>query len=126
MKRTSIYTEGFSHKNPIPAACRIGNTVHTGSILGTDVETGQYGETLEAQCQLMFAHIDRIIRAAGGTPENIIKMTVWMKDRTQRQAVNAEWLKMFPDAQSRPARHTMDAPLDGDKLIECSFIAILD
>jgi len=126
MKRTSIYTEGFSHKNPIPAACRIGNTVYTGSILGTDVDTGKYGETLEAQCQLMFAHIGRIIRAAGGTPEDIVKITVWMRDRSQRQAVNVEWLKMFPDAQSRPARHTMDAPLDGEKLIECSFIAMLD
>jgi len=33
---------------------------------------------------------------------------------------------MFPDPGSRPARHPMDAPLDGDKLIECSFIAIVD
>lgn len=126
MKRTSIYTEGFSHKNPIPAACRIGNTVYTGSILGTDPDTGAYGDTLEKQCELMFAHMDRIIRSSGGTPEDIIKVTVWMKDRTQRAALNVGWLKMFPDPGSRPARHTMDAPLDGDKLIECSFIAIVD
>lgn len=126
MKRVSIYSEGFSHKNPIPAACRIGNVVHTGSILGTCPVTGRYGETLEEQCRLMFEHVDRIIRAAGGTPENIIKMTVWMKDRNQRQALNVEWLKMFPDEHSRPARHTMDAPLDGGKLIECSFVAVLD
>jgi 2-iminobutanoate/2-iminopropanoate deaminase len=32
---------------------------------------------------------------------------------------------MFPDAQSRPARHTMDAPLDGEKLVECDFIAVI-
>lgn len=126
MKRSSIYSEGFSHKNPIPAACRIGNQVHTGSILGTCPNSGKYGDTLEEQCRLMFAHIDRIIRAAGGTPEDIIKITIWMKDRKQRQAVNTEWLRMFPDEHSRPARHTMDASLEGDKLIECSFIAVLD
>ncbi|MFT0546470.1 RidA family protein [Allopusillimonas ginsengisoli] len=126
MKRTSIYTDGFGHKNPIPAACRIGNMVYTGSILGTNAETGEYGETLEEQCLWMFENIDRIIRAAGGSPESIIKVTVWMKDRTQRKAVNVEWLKMFPDANSRPARHTMDAALDGGKLIECSFVAILN
>ncbi len=126
MKRSSIYAEGFNHKNPIPAACRIGNTVYTGSILGTDPGTGAYGDTLETQCRLMFEHIDRIIRASGGTPDDIIKVTVWMKDRRQRQALNVEWLKMFPDPDSRPARHTMDAPLEGEKLIECSFIAILD
>jgi len=126
MKRTSIYIDGFSHQNPIPVACRIGSLVHTGSILGTHPETGQYGKTLEEQCLLMFNAIERIVRAAGGTPEDIIKVTLWMRDRTLRQAVNTEWLRMFPDPQSRPARHTMNAPLDGEKLIECSFIAVLN
>ncbi|MGE8636350.1 MAG: RidA family protein, partial [Achromobacter piechaudii] len=26
----------------------------------------------------------------------------------------------------RPARHTMQADLDGDKLIECDFVAVID
>ena len=34
-------------------------------------------------------------------------MTVWMADPSQRESLNREWLKMFPDADSRPARHTM-------------------
>ena len=58
--------------------------------------------------------------------ENIIKMTVWMKDRAQRAPLNQVWLEIFPDPASRPARHTMQAPLDGEKLIECDFIAVLD
>lgn len=126
MKRTSIYVDDFNHSNPIPSACRIGNMVCSGSILGTDPETGTYGPTLEAQSRLMFAHMDQIIRAAGGTPGNILKVTVWMKDRTQRNLINGDWLKMFPDPASRPARHTMDAALTGGKLIECTFTAILD
>jgi len=126
MKRTSIYTEGFSHKNPIPAACRIGNTLYSGSIQGTDPATGTYGETLQAQCELMFDHVRRIIEQAGGSPADIIKMTVWMNDRSQRAALNTVWLQMFPDPQSRPARHTMQAALDGGKQIECDFIAILN
>ena len=43
----------------------------------------------------------------------------------QREGVNREWLKMFPDPQSRPARHAMQSPLDGEKLLECDFIAVL-
>lgn len=124
-KRTSIYVEGFSHKNPIPAACRIGNMVYSGSIQGTDPKTGKYGATLDEQSALMFAHIRRIVEAAGGTPENIVKMTVWLKDRANREPVNREWLKMFPDAASRPARHAIQAPLDGEKLVECDFVAVL-
>ena len=124
-KRTSIYVEGFSHKNPIPAGCRIGNMLFSGSIQGTDPATGKYGATLEEQCVLMFAHVQRIVAAGGGTLEDVVKMTVWMRDRSQRDAVNREWLRLFPDPHSRPARHAMQAPLDGDKLIECDFIAII-
>lgn len=124
-ERTSIYVEGFSHRNPIPAACRIGGLLFSGSIQGTDPATGRYGATLADQCALMFAHIKRIVEAAGGTTDDVAKMTVWMRDRSQRQALNVEWLKMFPDAAHRPARHTMQADLDGDKLIECDFIAVL-
>lgn len=125
-KRKSIYVEGFSHKNPIPAACRIGNTLYSGSIQGTDPASGKYGATLEEQCALMFAHVRRIVEAAGGDTGDVIKMTVWMKDRTQRAALNKPWLEMFPDAEARPARHTMNGDLDGDKLVECDFVAILD
>ena len=48
-----------------------------------------------------------------------------MKDRTRRAALNGPWLEMFPDPQSRPARHTMNADLDGGKLVECEFVAVL-
>jgi 2-iminobutanoate/2-iminopropanoate deaminase len=123
--RKSIYVEGFSHKNPIPAACMIGGTLYSGSIQGSDPASGKYGATLEEQCALMFAHVRRIVAAAGGSPADIISMTVWMADRTQRAALNVPWLEMFPDPHSRPARHTMNASLDSGKLIECSFVAIM-
>jgi 2-iminobutanoate/2-iminopropanoate deaminase len=124
--RTSINVEGFSHKNPIPAACLIGNTLHSGSIQGSDPATGTYGATLEEQCELMLAQVRRIVEAAGGTTGDIIKVTVWMSDRSQRAALNRPWLEMFPDPQSRPARHTMNGDLDGGKFIECSFVAIIN
>lgn len=123
--RTSIYVEGFSHKNPIPAACRIGNTIYSGSIQGTDSATGKYGATLDDQCALMFAHVRRIAEAAGGGVGDIIKLTVWMRDRAQREPLNREWVKMFPDPVSRPARHTMQSPMEGEKLVECDFVAVL-
>jgi len=124
--RTSIYVEGFSHKNPIPAACRIGNLLFSGSIQGTDPATGMLGVTLEAQCALMFGNIRSIVEAGGGTMGNIARLTVWMKDRAQRAALNHVWLAAFPDHDTRPARHTMQADLDGGKLIECEFIAVID
>ena len=123
--RQSIYVEGFSHKNPIPAACRVGGIVCSGSIQGSDPATGRYGVTLEEQSRLMFAQVRRIVEAAGGSVQDIVKLTVWMRDRNQRAALNGPWLEMFPDPQSRPARHTMNADLDGGKLVECDFIALI-
>ena len=108
-KRTSIYVEGFGHKNPIPPAAKIGNLMFSGSIQGTDPGTRKLGASLEEQCALMFANVRRIVEGGGGSIDDIIKMTVWMVDRSQpqRDALNAEWVKMFPDPASRPARHTM-------------------
>ena len=62
--------------------------------------------------------------AAGGSTDDIIKMNVWMKDRSNRDVLNAEWVKMFPDPHSRPARHTSQAALEGGQLIVCDITAV--
>ncbi len=124
--RASVYVEGFSHKNPIPAACRIGPLLESGSVLGVDPETGVLADTIEEQCRHMLDNVRRIVEAGGGTTGDIVKLTVWMKDRSQRPALNAPWLAMFPDPESRPARHAIVAPdLDMGKLVECSFTAYI-
>ena len=124
LTRTSVYVEGFSHKNPIPAGCRIGPLLESGSIQGNDPVTCKPADTIEAQCRFMLDNVRRIVAAAGGSTQDIVKLTVWMKDRSQRPALNVPWLEMFPDAASRPARHAIIAPeLDMGKLIECSFTA---
>jgi len=126
-RRESIYVDGFGHKNPIPAACRIGPLLESGSIQGNDPATGKPAATIEAQCRFMLDNAKKIVEAAGGHVGDIARLTVWMKDRSQRPALNVPWLEMFPDASSRPARHTMHAPeLDMGKLVECSFTAWID
>ena len=73
----------------------------------------------------MFAHMKATVEAAGGSTSDIIKMTVWLKDRSQRAPVNAEWLKMFPDEHSRPARHALQMDMDGGALVQCDFTAVI-
>ena len=122
-RRKSIHIGEFKHANPIPNACRIGNLLMSGVILGRDA-TGKMPEKIEDQCANMFDHMKAIVEAGGGTTDDIIKMTVWLQDRTQRAPVNAEWLKMFPDETSRPARHTSQASLEGGQLINCDITAV--
>ena len=123
-KRTSIEIAGFAHKNPIPAASRVGNMLMTGIITGTDPATGKLAATLEAQCANIFHHVRSIMAAADGSTDDIIKMNVWMADRSNRDVLNAEWVKMFPDADSRPARHTSQTALEGGQLIVCDITAV--
>lgn len=126
MRRRSIYLPEFGHRNPIPAAARIGPFIATGIIYGLDPATGKPAATLDEQCRLMFGHLRSVLAAAGAGPEHILKLNVFLVDRSQREPVNREWLAMFPDSQDMPARQTMEAALDGGKLVQCDCIAIVD
>jgi len=123
-KRKSIDIAGFAHKNPIPAASRVGNMLMTGIITGTDPVSGKLAATVEAQAANIFQHVRAIMAAAGGSTDDIIKMNVWMKDRSNRDVLNAEWVKMFPDPHARPARHTSQTALEGGQLIVCDITAV--
>lgn len=124
-RRESIYIDAFPHANPIPAACRIDNMIYSGVIYGRDPQTQQVPDNLDAQCALMFRHVQTIVEAAGGTLEDVIKMTLWMEDKSQRQVVNRHWERIFPDPHSRPARHALDGTFPGTILIQCDFVAVL-
>jgi 2-iminobutanoate/2-iminopropanoate deaminase len=97
----------------------------SGVILGRDPVTSEMPAAIEAQCANMFAHMKAIVQAGGGTTDDIIKMTVWLKDRSQRAPVNAEWVKMFPDEDSRPARHSLQMEMEGGALVQCDFTAVI-
>jgi 2-iminobutanoate/2-iminopropanoate deaminase len=124
--RRSIHVEGFSHANPVPAACRIGPFVFSGAVTGRDPETGQMPADLDSQCANMFRHVRTIMTAAGGGTDDIVKMTVWLSDLRDREALNREWEAMFPDPDDRPARHALAATFDGHMLVQCDFTAVLD
>lgn len=126
-QRRSVNVAGASHVNPIPSASRRGPFVVSGAISGTDPETGKVPADLDSQCRLMFENVRRIIEAAGGSPDDIVKMTVWISDRALRPVLNKYWVEIFPDPQSRPARHTVTASdLTPPMQIQCDLMAVLD
>lgn len=124
--RQSINAPRARHENPIPNASRIGNIVMSSVIGGANPGTRELPPTLEAQVANVFAHIRSDVEAAGGRVDDIIKVTFWVKDPVkQRAALNAEWERMFPDAEARPARHTLQLPADSRALVQADFTAVL-
>ena len=125
-KRCSIEVGGVKHVNPIPSASKKGPFVVSGAITGADPATGKVPAELDAQCRRMFDNVWRVMSAAGGTPEDIIKMTVWIADRSMRETMNRHWVAMFPDPHSRPARHTIAQPdFTPPMQIQCDLLAVI-
>jgi enamine deaminase RidA (YjgF/YER057c/UK114 family) len=125
MARSSIYVGEIAHRSPIPNASRIGNIIVSGLIRGFDPATGTLAATLAQQCGFMFQHMRQCAEAGGATVEDIVKVTVWM-EKLARKPVNEEWVKMFPDPASRPARQIMEVPMEAGVLVQCDFMAVIE
>jgi 2-iminobutanoate/2-iminopropanoate deaminase len=123
-KRKSIHLEGFAHTNPIPTACKLGNIVMSGSIMPRNAE-GNIPATLEEQCTLMFKYVAEVMAKAGGSMDDIIKFSVSMKDASNREVLNRQWKELFPDPESRPARHTEQKDLVKGLLIQCEIVGVI-
>ena len=123
-KRTSINIKGMAHGAPIPMGSKIGNMVYSSGIAGRDTEAGKMPESAEEQAVHMFKNIRAFMDAAGGTPDDIIQVLILTKDEKYREQINPEWLKMFPDEHSRPARHVMTTDVRG-ALFQAEIVAVL-
>jgi 2-iminobutanoate/2-iminopropanoate deaminase len=127
MGRASFEIEGYSHGgNPIPAAARVGNIVATGGISGIDLDKGAMPSSMDAQCRNMFGLAAKILAAAGAGLDDVLKVTVFLKPDQKRDALNAEWLRHFPNEHARPVRHVLINPyLPEGMLIQCEMMAVV-
>jgi 2-iminobutanoate/2-iminopropanoate deaminase len=124
-KRSSIEIPGVRHQNPIPMGAKIGSLVFSSAIAGIDPATGRPPADAEKQAEVLFRNVRTFMAEAGGTPDDIVRMTVYVKEERYRDAINKEWLKMFPDERSRPARHTLTVPVRGEALFQVELVAVL-
>lgn len=113
------------HKNPFPAAVKIKNIVFSSAIGGDDPETHELPADKDAQIANVFQNIRNVMAAAGGSPANIGKVSVYVADRDDRKLINPHWVAMFPDEDDRPVRHTAATSLPAGRHIQIEFIAVL-
>ena len=124
-KRSVIEIPGLAHNAPIPNGAKIGNLVFSSAISGKDTETGKVPQDPDQQAEVLFRNIQKFMELAGGTPEHIGHMTVFLQEEKYRDSINQAWLKMFPDEHNRPARHALKAELRGGLLFQVELIAVL-
>ena len=124
-QRRSIEVPGIEHKAPIPMGCRIGNIVYSSGISGHDPDTQTTPSDPAEQAKVVFQNVRRFMQAAGGTPDDIIRVTFHVNDRKMREYLDPEWLAMFPDEHSRPARHAVKAELSARTFFQIEVVAVL-
>jgi 2-iminobutanoate/2-iminopropanoate deaminase len=124
-KRKSLHIKGMEHGAPIPNGVVIGNMVFSSAISGKDAETGLLSDDPDEQAEAMFRNLRRFMESAGGTPDNIAHVKVYLKEEKYRDNVNGPWVKMFPDEHDRPARHALKVDLRGKVLFQIEVIAVL-
>jgi enamine deaminase RidA (YjgF/YER057c/UK114 family) len=125
MARRSIEVAGLRHGAPIPQASVVGNLLVSGGISPVDPETGAIPDGTDEQVAMAFANVRRVLAAAGGSPEDVVKCTVFVPDKAIRPVVDKYWVEMFPDAASRPARHTLRSDLQGGMQLQLEIMAVL-
>ncbi|MEZ0165152.1 RidA family protein [Kineococcus sp. LSe6-4] len=119
--RRAVDVDGFGHKNPLPAASRLGPLLVSSMVIGYDPGTTDVPPEPSAQVANLFHHVAAVLHAGGAGWEHVVRMTFYLPDLAQRTAVNEVWTATFPDAATRPARiaHEVAHPLG----IRCEFIA---
>ena len=110
MARSNITIDEIAHQSPIRtrAASAISSSRASSA---APIPRPRLAATPEAPCAFMFHNMRRTVEAGGATgPRH--RQGDGVDGGLQRAPVNHEWVKMFPDPASRPARQIMETPME--------------
>ena len=101
---------------------RFGDLLFIAGQVAVEPETGRIPSSFADQLRLVLNHIRSILESAGSSMEQVLKMTVFLKDRAYRTEYDEVFRTYFKGGF--PARSTIVADLMGEKfLVEIEAIA---
>lgn len=105
-------------------AVRAGDTLYLSGQIGLDPATGQLVEGIESQIHRVFANLKAVAEAAGASPADVVKLTVYLTDLANFARLNEAMAKYF--IQPYPSRAVVGvASLPRGALIEADAIIVL-
>ncbi len=109
---------------PYSQACRFGQFVFTSGQIPLTPEGELVEDDIEVQTHQVFKNIQEVLKAAGTDLQNVIKVTIFMKDINEFSTVNEIYASYF--GEHKPARSTVQvAKLPKDVKIEIEMVAIV-
>jgi len=105
-------------------AVRVGDTVYLSGQIGLDPATMQMVEGIEAQIHQVFRNLQAVAGAAGGSLEQVVKLTVFLTDLANFPRVNEIMAGYFREPY--PARAAVGvAALPRGALVEADAVLVL-
>jgi 2-iminobutanoate/2-iminopropanoate deaminase len=123
-RRRAIEIDGVRHNAPIPMGARIDNIVFSSGIQGMDPTTGIVPDDGIEQVRLAFLNLESFLKAAEVTYDDVVRLTIHLEDPSLRDEINRYWLELYPDEESRPARHAMNLKLNNNMLVQLEVFAV--
>ncbi len=102
----------------------VNNMLYSSGQIGLTPEGTMAGDTVEEQARQVFANLDAILEEAGSDRENIVKVTVYIKNMDDFPLVNEIYGQFFNE--HLPARSTVEvSALPKNALVEMDIIALV-
>jgi len=123
-ERQIIKTDGApTPTGPFNQAIRVGNLVYTSGQAGRNRDTGQMGDARE-QTDWALRNLDNILKAAGSSLNDAVKLTVLMKDGVDANVMNEEYVKHFSGPLPARSSAFISRLKGADMLLEIEAVAV--
>ena len=123
MKKVIATTAAPGAIGPYSQAIDTGSFVYASGQIPIDPVTGNIPEGITAQTAQSLANVCAILDAAGLTPDNVVKTTVFLSDMANFGAMNEVYGKVF--SEPYPARSAVAVrELPKGVLVEIEVIAV--
>ena len=105
MNSIEIVADRLSHPPVVYShGVRAGDFIFVAGQVGIDYTTGTRADDFETQARQAFENLSIVLQAAGSSMQWVVKMTVWLCDAANFDALNKLYHENFP--VNPPARST--------------------
>jgi 2-iminobutanoate/2-iminopropanoate deaminase len=119
-RRERVDIPGVPARDP---TVKVGNWVFSSRVHGTDPATSTSPESGEAQGELAYGNLLRLIELAGAEPRDIHQVTAFIRDPANAALAERAFQRAFPDAVVRPRHWILDAFIRPQLAVMAELIA---
>ena len=115
--------DALAAAGPYSQAIKAGGFVFAAGQIGRDPTTNKVEGDVKAQTERTLKNLSAVLSAAGTSMDRAVKVTVFLKNISDFQAMNEVYAKFF--SGTPPARSTVQAVLPNDAaLVEIDVVAV--